>query len=278
MALQFPDFYKPDPNNPQVYDINNNPITLDQYLAATGQVGVDPKRVDWSFVKPISPAQAQAQKTLIDSGFTQEELAAIPPQYQTAFAAFMDVQNEAYSKGGIGEQNLNEQTLQDALAKAAKNPQINQKYGEELITSTQNLQQNIGLLTGQYTEDQVKQMRDFEDQKKALAEQYAAAGMANSGFRQKAKQNLEADQNNIISSSRRQLQQNLTGITAPFEQRFGTEKLKEVLGTNAPGVAGEASYKPYGGTTPLQGSYGFEKENAIKQRAQDSYLTVNPTQ
>jgi len=278
MALQFPDFYKPDPNSPQVFDINNNPVTLDQYLAATGQTGVDPTRINWSFVKPISPAQAQAQKTLLESGFTPEELAAIPPQYQTAFAAFMDVQNEAYSKGGIGEQNLNEQTLQDALAKAAQNPQINQKYGEELITSTQNLKQNIGLLTGQYTEDQVKQMRDFEQQKKDLADQYAAAGLAQSGFRQKAKQNLEADQNNIISSSRRQLQQNLTGVTAPFEQRFGTEKLKEALGTVTPGVAGEATYNPYGLNTPLKGSYGLDKEAAIKQRAEQSYLTVNPTQ
>ncbi len=275
MNLQYPQFYKPDPNNPTVYDQNNKPVSMDEYLYATQQVGVDPKKINWSYVKNGSPAVAQASQTL-SSVFTPEQIASMPDDMKVGFAAFWDTQQNALNKGGVAANDINQQTWNEAMSAAEKDPMILQKYGEGLKVASQNLQTNLGLITGQFTQEQAKQQRDMLQQQKDLAEQEAAAGRAYSGFRKQAEDRLAADQNDIIQSSRRQLQQSLQSTVAPFESRFGSDQLQKTLGTQNPGVQGAALYNPY---TGLQGTESGAKKADVLNKAQSLYpIGLNPAQ
>lgn len=274
MALQYPTFYKPDPNKPQVYDANNNPVTLDQYLQATGQVGIPSNQINWTYVKLGNPADAHAEQSLKAAGFTDAQIASMPQDMKVGLATFWDVQQSNLNKGGTAANDINQQTFNEAMQAATNDPTIVQKYGEGLKTAVSSLQNNLGVLTGQYTQEQAANQRLFLKEQKDLADAAATAGQAYSGFRQKAKENLNSSQNDIIQSSRRQLGQSLQGLIQPFETRFGTQKLQETLGSANPGVQGEVLYNPVGN---LQGTESLAKNSEILNKAQSLYpVGLNP--
>ncbi len=195
---------------------------------------------------------------------------------KVGLATFWDVQQNALNKGGTAANDINQQTYNEALAAATKDPTITQKYGEALQTASSSLQSNLGTLTGQYTQEQAANQRQFLQQQKDLADAAANAGQAYSGFRQKAKENLNASQNDIIQSSRRQLGQSLQGLIQPFEARFGTQQLQQTLGSANPGVQGDVLYNPVGN---LQGTESLAKQSDILSKAQSLYpVGLNPAQ
>lgn len=152
-------------------------------------------------------------------------------------------------------------TMSDALAAAAKDPILMAKYSDALGIDKMQLQQTMQQAqTAASTTAQQQQMQ-FEQERKALAEQAASAGQAYSGFRGKAQENLAKTESGIVTSSRAALQKQVDDATAGFVSKYGTQ---------APGAATALTYqnplaasgvsmsgllqKPAGTTDVLQGT------------------------
>ncbi len=66
------------------------------------------------------------------------------------------------------------------------------------------------------------QQMQFENDRKQLAEQQAAAGRAYSGFRGEAQKQLADSESGIVTSSRAQYQSGLDQAKQAFESKYGT--------------------------------------------------------
>lgn len=110
----------------------------------------------------------------------------------------------------------------DALDLAAKDPNIVSKYADMAKLDTQSFLQQVQAMQTQYGTEADKQKMQFENDRKSLAEQNAAAGTAYSGFRGKAQADLAKTESGIVTSTRSQQQQALNQLTSQFEGKYGT--------------------------------------------------------
>ena len=115
----------------------------------------------------------------------------------------------------------------EALKLAQNDPNIISKYADEAGLDKQAFEQNlVDLQTNLNVDSETKKMQ-FENDKKQLAENFAASGAAYSGFRGKAQENLNKSQSGIITSTRSATQKKLQEATSAFESKYGTSATKE---------------------------------------------------
>lgn len=189
--------------------------------------------------------------------------------------AAMDAGSRAFVEGatktiqglydtGSANVALNAETYQKALVAAQNDPDIQAKYGDALTVAKENITRNLSYLNAEFNQQDALTRMEQEKAAKQLTETEAAAGRAYSGFRQQAEQQLSQQQQGVIESSKRTLQQSIQGQVSPFEQTYGTSALSSLGSLTAGGQA----YKPIGGLT---GSVGLSKKEDIQKLAQNIY-------
>lgn len=118
--------------------------------------------------------------------------------------------------------NASSLSVADATAAALKDPNIISKYADALKIDQAQLTAGISDLQTSISTTAQSQATQFETERKALAEQEAAAGTAYSGFRGKAQENLGQAEAGIVTSTRLQAQQKLREAQQAFESKWGT--------------------------------------------------------
>lgn len=204
---------------------------------------------------------------------------------KATIAAAYTAKQAAYTNNG---QQL---TFADALKQAAQDPNILAQFSDaakiDKNTFTQTLQQ-----TQQAATDEGQQrQQQFENERKNLAEQQAAAGTAYSGFRGEAQKQLGTTESGIVQSSRSTLQKNLNDLTQSFEQKYGTSATTPATASfTDPYASSNTSlsglYNPSAPTTSalsgstvggITGTQPIAQSNAVNAKATDLYNLANTT-
>ena len=118
--------------------------------------------------------------------------------------------------------NASALSVQDAIKQASQDPSVIGPYADALGIDKEQFQQNIQTLQQSITLQSQQQQTQFENERKALAQKFAAAGQAYSGFRGEAQQQLGQTEQGIVTSSQSQLQKELNDAQAAFESKYGT--------------------------------------------------------
>jgi hypothetical protein len=213
--------------------------------------------------------------------FTPDEIKKMPSDIKTGLSAFIDVQQKNFEMGKVNE-DINAKNWNDAMATASQDPNILQKYGDELKTATVTTNRALQSLEAGFTEQEAATARSQVLERQNLQEAEAAQGRAYSGFREQAKTRLAKDQSDVIQSSRRTLQTDINNIVSPYEKRYGTGRLnQDVLAgkLKIPTISG-IDYQKIGTQTgnELTGTADLGKKTDERNRATELYnTTVNPT-
>lgn len=198
---------------------------------------------------------------------TKEQWDALTPAQQATLEAEYKTGDEQIARGQfIGSQNAD--TLQKALTRAQTDPYILNKYGDAAIVNQADLKNNLIQLNADYAQKYGPQGTVTEEQEvaqKNLAESEAAAGRAQSGFRQQAQEKLKTEQTGVIQSAQRELQQNVRSQGTAYEKLYGTSALAGV----GPITAGGETYSPYGGVAGSVGAIGTGASPGTGQAGQD---------
>lgn len=109
----------------------------------------------------------------------------------------------------------------------------------------------IATLTGDYNQLETNTKIQQEAEKTQLQDQMAEAGLAYSGIRKKAQDNMETMQTGVVQSNKRQLEKNINQLGSAYESKFGSSGFP---GINISG----SSYNPSGG---IFGSQNYDKQN-----------------
>lgn len=149
-------------------------------------------------------------------GITQDQWNQMSPTQQGVVGAALGAAKGLYSA------NASSVTLQDALAAAAKDPTIIAKYADALKIDQQQFTQTLQQLQNATSTQSQQYQTQFENDRKNLAEQNAAAGRAYSGYRAQAQDQLGQQEQGIVSSSRSAVQKSLNDATSAFEAKYGT--------------------------------------------------------
>lgn len=167
-------------------------------------------------------------------------------------------------------------TLDQALKLAATDPNIISKYADAAKIDAQVFQQNLTNIQTAISSTAQQQQIQFENEKRALADQSAAAGQAYSGYRGLAEKQMSETESGIVTSSRSDLQNKLNQATSAFETRYGTTATPSATATymnpltNTPESLSGA---PAGGIT---GSVSASKAQDINALA-GQYVTLGQT-
>lgn len=184
-----------------------------------------------------------------------------------AFVGSMDKLAQNQYQQGQANFGVNAQTMQKALELAQNDPTLKAIYGDNAKMALSDLHNSLGFLNAEYAQQFGLMTAEQAKARKDLAEQEAAAGRAQSGFRQQAQGMLQKQQSAVIASSQRQLQQQVRSLGAAYESQFGSKGLPAIQ-------AGGATYQPYGGIT---GSQPIAQKQATEQKQQEIYGTIaNP--
>lgn len=150
-------------------------------------------------------------------------------------------------------------TLAEALEAAKKDPNIIAKYSDALKLDTQSFAQQLEQLQMATSDEMRKYQTQFENDRRQLAENSAAAGQAYSGLRNRAQQQLGEAETGIVSSSRNALKKSLQDLTTAFETKYGTgsakvatAQFKDPLTSSTIGLSG-LNVSPAGNTSTLSG-------------------------
>lgn len=117
---------------------------------------------------------------------------------------------------------------------------LDPRYADQWNTYSQQITQQVGQITGDYSYQQQQVAQQQQAQNDQLQQQIADAGLAQSGIRQKAEQQLQTQQEGVVSSNRRALQSQVTALGNQAEQAYGAKGAALVTP-----VAGTA-YNPLG--------------------------------
>jgi hypothetical protein len=274
--LQMPIFFKQDPSNPNnqtVVDQNGTPITIDQYKQITSQLNVPNAQLNWSYVDTAdSYSQYQAKQSLSKLGFSDADIAKIPPSQVVAWAGTADVFSKQFEQGPVASEAITDQGITQAMATAAQDPSIVQKYGDEITTAAPALSQTISNLKQGYSITQTEQQIKAAQAKQQLEAQVSSAGQAYSGIGERARQQLNTQEEDIVQSNRATMQQNTTKAIQDYEARYGSSGLSALNLQNQ--LPSDIALQPIGGIT---GSYGTEKQSAIDTKAQTLYSDIAPS-
>lgn len=117
-------------------------------------------------------------------------------------------------------------TLAQAWQAAKTDPTILQKYADAAAIDKEAFSQNISQIQAATALTSQQNQQAFENERKALADQYAAAGAAYSGYRGQAQSQLAQSEQNVVTSSISQTQKALNDATAAFEAKYGSAATK----------------------------------------------------
>ena len=158
-------------------------------------------------------------------------------------------------------------SFSEALKLAQNDPTITAKYADEAGLDKQAFEQNLTKLQSDLSVTSEKQQMQFEADKKALAENYAASGAAYSGFRGKAQENLSKSQSGIITSTRSATQKALQDATSSFESKYGTSATKPASVNYINPLTGQTESMTAPTLGGITGSINPAKEQDINQKA-----------
>lgn len=188
--------------------------------------------------------------------------------------------------------NNQQLTFADALTQAAQDPTIVQSYADAAKIDAQTFAQNIAQLQQSTNSTAQNTQQQFENDRKALAEQQASNGTAYSGFRQQAQQQLATNESGIVQSSKATLQNSLNSQTAAFEAKYGTAATTpattqytdpyasgniSLSGQYNPTVVPQTSTLTGATAGGITGSQVASKQSAIDTKAQSLYDLANYT-
>ena len=216
---------------------SQNFLTQEATKAKNETVDTTPKKD-----KVVAPSQDEMVANLKAIGVSDDVIAQMHPNDMAFFASLGNTIVKSYDQGKTVPPVMSTEDLDTLLKSAQNDPTINDFYKTSLANGVKDFQTNLGLLQGDYTQKQAEDKAKFDTEQKQLAESYASAGLAMSGFKNKAKENLDLQESGIVQSSRRTLQGNLNTLGSSFEKKYGSDALKTV---GAPQV-GDVKYDAYG--------------------------------
>ncbi len=270
--LQVPTFYKPDPNNPQVYDAQGKAIDLATYKIATGQQNVPDNQLNWQYVQ-----NAQVPATSSTAQFDPSTIGIDPNTWQQldpSAKATLQAAGQIYigqQKAGTPIPAVDANLMTQALQLAQSDPNILATYGDAAKLAANNLQFQLQQITGNNATSQPALQASQLQQKQALDAQIATAGQAYSGFRKQAEQQLSTQQADVIQSTRSQLQQQIQQLGQGYEQAYGSgfpgTAGSSSITANGP-VTGQVTYQPVGGLT---GTVPIQQKQDVQNTANQYY-------
>lgn len=219
-------------------------------------------------------------------GVTQDQWNQMNDTQRATVAAAYTAKQAAYNTSG---QAL---TFADALTQAAQDPNIVAQYADAAKLDAQVFQQNLAQIQQTQTSTAQQTQQQFENDRKALAEQQGANGTAYSGFRSQAQQQLGTAESGIVQSSRSALQKQLNDATSAFETKYGTAATTPATANfqnpyASSNISLSGQYSPSGtpantlltGTTAggITGTQPIAQQNAINAKATDLYNLANTT-
>jgi hypothetical protein len=173
---------------------------------------------------------------------------------------------------GMANVSINADLLNKALIAAQNDPDLLAKYGDASKMALSDLQNNLGYINAEFGQNMALMSKEQEQARKSLTESEAAAGRAQSGFRQQAQDLLKQQQGAVIASSKRTLEQQVRQLGSQYESQFGTQALSNAGQIGAGGI----NYQPYGGIT---GSVPLQKKGDIQTKQQQIFnAEVSPLQ
>lgn len=266
--LNYPVFYKPDPNSPQVYDQNGNAVDLTAYKTATGQTNVPDNEVNFQYVQSAQPPQSGTTNSasVWDLPGMAALKATLTPADQAFAQSMWQVQQQQYSSGGVGA--LDPQSYAKAMQIASTDPDIKSTYGDAATLAAKDLSFSIGQITNNQATGQAVLQNTLTENQKALDTQIAQAGQAYSGFRQQAQKELNENNADVIQSTRSQLQQQIQQLGSNYESTYGSgfpgTGGSSSITAGGP-VTGQVTYQPVGG---IIGTQNQAATNATQQTGQ----------
>jgi len=129
--------------------------------------------------------------------------------------------------------------LEQMYEKAINDPKIQKyyqrmenRYVEQVLTSVAEAQEDLSFSTR-------RKMRDFKRQKEDLSAKAEKQGILYSGVRDEAKEDLQEEQSDVITSKVRQARSQLQEVGKQAEQTLGTKKVKDLdLALSVPEIQG----------------------------------------
>lgn len=228
---------------------------------------------------PLSKKYITQQSTTPKTTDTQTQTTQQPSTQKALLSAVADV---AQSAAATGKPPV---TFADALALAAKDPNIVAKYSDMAKLDDLSFTKALDDLRLSSSTEQRNLQTQFQNERRQLASASAASGTAYSGYRQRAQKELAQTESGIVQSKRAELQKNLQDLTTAFESKYGTAATKpatanfidpmvnsnisisgeqSTTGTGPESLAGQLA----GGVT---GSIAPEKSADINKSALNSY-------
>lgn len=155
--------------------------------------------------------------TLTKYGITQDVWNQMSPTQQAVVSAATGAAQS------LANSNASDVTLSKALDAAKNDPNIIAKYADALKLDTQSFSQQLDQLQQATSTDAQKYQTQFENDRRQLAENSAAAGQAYSGLRNRAQEQLGESESGIVSSSRNALKKSVQDLTTAFESKYGSD-------------------------------------------------------
>ena len=175
-------------------------------------------------------------------------------------------------------QNASALTVQDALAAAAKDPNIINKYADLANVTASDLQNNLTQIVQNAQITSQTQQAQMQQAQAGLEKTFGGQGTAYSSFRQGAQQQLNTQNQGIITSTASQIQQQLRSAGEGAEQLYGSNYsgLNNLNATYINPLTGQAQtigYQPVGGLT---GTAAQQQQADINAEAQQNINLATP--
>jgi hypothetical protein len=194
------------------------------------------------------------------------------PTQQTSVMIGYDTAKAQYA------QNASALTVQDALAAAAKDPNIINKYADLANVTASDLQNSVSQIVQNAQITSQQQQAQMQQAQAGLEKTFGGQGTAYSSFRQGAQQQLNTQNQGIITSTASQIQQQLRSAGEGAEQLYGSNYagLNNLNATYINPLTGQAQtigYQPVGGLT---GTAAQQQQADINAEAQQNINLATP--
>lgn len=191
----------------------------------------------------------QSMNTILSNmGLSAATIAQLTPAQQVTMATVGGIISSQYTQNNPVPSTFTAADLDALMTQAQNDPTISQYYGGQLKIAQTEFMNAFNLLSASTNTQMAETQRQQAVAMKNLQNQEATAGMAYSGFRKQATEQLSQSQESVIESSKQQLQSQLNDLGSSFEKQFGSSAIPP-MGS----IQGE-SYQPIGGVTGTEAS------------------------
>jgi hypothetical protein len=259
-GLQMPVFYKPDINSPQVYDAQGNALSYDQYIAAGGQP-------DFSNVQSAAvPTPKGTTGSIWDVPGMSALMGTLTPGDKAFVESMWNFQQGQYTSGGSG--TIDQGSIDKAMQIMSTDPNIKATYGDAAALAAKDLAFSLQQITNNQQTGQAALAATQTQQQQALQQQIQGAGGIISGFNKQAQNQLQAQQADVIQSTRSQLQQQIQTLGSNYESQYGSAFPgtggSSTITAGGP-LTGQVTYNPTGGIIGTQNQAQYNAEQTQGQ-------------